>query len=139
MEGSAAIREWVLENGSNGSATATFTVDGNLRLRLADRHSEHVACAGFDPVLSAGEIGLEVYGAGVEVTSISNQSTGFCPEPSSWAAVAECLERIGLEHPGGFTAAFDFRLCSECGARNLIKEGWFECPCGAELPRRWNF
>ena len=139
VKGCADIRVWVLENGSNGSATATFTVDSSLGLRLADRHSEHVACAGFRPVLSAGEIVIEVQGSDVEVTSISNQSTGFCPEPSSWAAVSECLERIGLEHPGEFTAVFDFRLCGECGARNLIKDEWFECPCGAELPKHWNF
>lgn len=39
-----------------GLIPATFVVDSEGHLRVADRHSEHIACAGGEPVLSAGEI-----------------------------------------------------------------------------------
>jgi transposase len=40
---------------------------------------------------------------------------GYCPELSSWPAVATACEQVGLEHPGEFTAAFEFRRCVICG------------------------
>ena len=36
--------------------TYTFVVDEFATLRIADRSSEHIACAGFRPVMAAGEL-----------------------------------------------------------------------------------
>lgn len=137
------VRAW-LRGGSaqvdaDGWVTATFTVSLAHQFTIADRRSEHVACAGGGPVLAAGEVTFEV-GEHVEVVDISNQSTGFCPEPACWEATRVALERAHIAHPGDFTRAFTFRLCPACGQRNLVKEQWFECAlCSADLPRAWNF
>lgn len=118
----------------------TFVVDGAGVLRVADRRTEHVACAGGEDVLSAGELTVGRGPAGAEVTAISNQSTGYCPEPESWLAVAAALDRARIPHPGGFTFEATFRLCPGCANRNLVKDGWFWCDlCGAALPAAWNF
>lgn len=115
--------------------TYVVTLDGVLR--VADRRSEHVACAGGEAVLAAGELTATREGAVIEA---SNQSTGYCPEPECWPALGDALERAGIEHPGGFTRELVFRRCPACRERNLVKDGWFECSlCGAELPERWNF
>ena len=118
----------------------TFVVDLEGAMRLAPRRSEHVACAGGKPVLSAGEISFERGPDGLEVIAATNQSTGYCPEPSSWPAVAAALDRIGVPHPGRFTDEFTFRRCPGCGERNLVRDGDFICAvCNAELPAAWNF
>jgi hypothetical protein len=71
---------------------------------------------------------------------VSNQSTGYCPEPASWPAVARALDAAGIAHPGRFTVAVIFRRCDACGERNLVKDDWFECAiCGAPLASEWNF
>jgi hypothetical protein len=118
----------------------TFVVDADGNLRIADRHSEHVACAGGGPVRSAGELFLRRAGDSVEVAEASNQSTGYCPEPESWPAVAAALDAAGIGHPGCFTTAILFRRCPGCGERSIVKDAWFVCPlCGADLPAAWNF
>ena len=118
----------------------TFVVDAEGTLRVADRRSEHVACAGGGDVLAPGELTAVRDGATVRVTDISNQSTGYCPEPASWTAVARALDDAGIAHPGGFTCEVTFRRCPKCGERNLVKDDWFECAlCSEELPRAWNF
>ena len=118
----------------------TFVVDATGVLRLAARRSEHVACAGGRPVLSAGEITFEHGRAGWAVTAVTNQSTGYCPEPESWPAVARVLDRLGVPHPGCFTSEFTFRRCPGCGERNVVREDDFTCAiCDAELPAQWNF
>jgi hypothetical protein len=123
-----------------GSFAATFVVDEQGNLVVADRRSEHVACSGGRPVLSAGEMFFSVTDAGVEVVGVSNQSTGFCPEPESWPAVAAALDRIGLAHPGQFTQEVFFRRCPACSQRNIVKDRWFVCGvCGADLTPDWNF
>jgi hypothetical protein len=123
-----------------GLVAATFVIDERGNLLLADRRSEHVACAGGGPVLSAGELFFLTAGDRIEVVEVSNQSTGYCPEPESWPAVAAALDRIGVPHPGRFTVEIVFRRCPKCGERNVVKDGWFACgSCGAELPREWNF
>ncbi|MEZ4335461.1 MAG: SpoIIE family protein phosphatase [Sandaracinaceae bacterium] len=130
------LRAAVRALGGGSSIVVTFVVDGSGTLRVADRSSEHVACAAGGPVLSAGELECTEDG---EVVEASNQSTGFCPEPGCWAALDEALRDAGIEHPGGFTAAFDFRRCA-CGARALVKDEVYEClECGADLPRAWTF
>ena len=118
----------------------TFVIDLDGTLRLAPRRSEHVACAGGEPVLSAGEISFGRGPGGWEVTSVTNQSTRYCPEVASWPAVARALDRIGVPHPGRFTDEFTFRRCPQCGERNLVRDGDFTCAiCDAELPASWNF
>jgi hypothetical protein len=140
----ADFKEWVRsteqEPDSRGTVAVTFVVDEEGFLRVADRRSEHVACSGGKSVLSAGEIFFRVTAGGVEVVEVSNQSTGFCPEPASWFAVAASLDRVGIPHPGRFTQEVTFRRCTACGERNVVKDGWFVCGvCGADLPPDWNF
>jgi hypothetical protein len=124
----------------DGVIVVTFVVDEQNNLRVADRGSEHIACSGGQPVLSAGEMFLAHIDKGWRVEEVSNQSTGFCPEPESWPVVAEALDRIGIPHPGRFTLEVIFRLCRACGERNIVKDGWFVCGlCGEDLPATWNF
>lgn len=113
----------------------TYVVDPAGTLRLAPRRSEHVACAGGGEVLGAGEIAFADERGGWVVTGVSNQSTGYCPGPDSWPAVADALDRAGVEHPEGFTEVVVFRRCLDCGERNLVRDEDYVCAlCGAELP-----
>jgi hypothetical protein len=122
------------------AGTMTFIVSTDGTLRVADRHTEHVSCAKGQDVLSAGELEAVAEGRAVRILQISNQSTGYCPEPESWSAVAAALDKAGILHPNAFTFAAVFRRCPQCGQRNLVKDNWYECGvCGAELPREWNF
>jgi hypothetical protein len=133
----ADLLSWLRET---NQLSATFVIDEQETLRIADRHSEHVACAAGGPVLSAGEMFFRVEGDSVEVSEVSNQSTGFCPEPEYWPVVKSVLDRLGIAHPGRFTLAVVFRRCPGCGERNIVKDGWFVCGvCGADLPAEWNF
>ena len=119
---------------------ATFTVDEKNRLRIAHRRSEHVACSGRSPVLSAGEIAFTIVKDVVEVTWVTNQSTGYCPEPKSWPAVKFALLNAGIDPPDEFTWNFDFRRCEQCQTINVVKANLFECEvCGSELSQEWNF
>lgn len=121
--------------------TATFIINEQQELVISDRHSEHVVCAGGRKVLSVGEItfafGFE--GEEIYVSEISNQSTGYCPKPSSWEAVEIALKKIGVRHPAFFTKAYKFRFCENCQTINLIKEETYECAvCEGELELEWN-
>ena len=125
---------------TTGIVFATFIIDTNEDLWIADRRSEHVACADGQDVLAAGEIAFERSGTRVEVLEITNQSTGYCPEPGSWAVVDAVLKRLGIAHPAGFQPEFEFRRCDGCGTTSVIKDGAFECAvCGAALSLEWNF
>jgi hypothetical protein len=133
---------WLRAQGASGgrSVTATFVIDQAGVLRLADRHSEHVVCAGGGPVRSAGELTFALADEKARLVAASNQSTGFCPEPESWIEVQASLDRLGLPHPGGFTDTFQFRRCPACRQINLVKDEVLRCDtCDAELPRVWNF
>jgi hypothetical protein len=121
------------------SEAVTFVVDDSGVLRVAPRRSEHVACAGGGEVLAAGELTATRDADAVVVSEISNQSTGYCPEPESWAAVARALDEAGIAHPDGYTFEVVFRRCPRCGERNLVKNAWFVCACDHELPADWNF
>ncbi|MFG3254119.1 hypothetical protein [Streptomyces sp. NPDC048172] len=120
----------------------TFVVGTEGTLRLAPRRSEHVACAGGEPVLGAGEIAFareEGRRSRWTVSEVSNQSTGYCPDVSTWHAVAAALDRAGLGRPDGFTHEVVFRRCPDCKERAIVREGDFVCVfCGADLPRTWN-
>lgn len=118
---------------------ATFVVDSEEQLWVAERGSEHIACADGGPVLAAGELFLFVDETTIRVQEVSNQSTGFCPEPECWAVIARVLDKIGVERPNELTHAFVFRKCPACGIINLVKDDVLECVCGAALPIEWNF
>lgn len=132
------VRAWTQDSRDDFDRTrrliVTFVVDADGALRVADRRSEHVACAGGEPVLAAGEMTLRMSHAGVEAEEVSNQSTGYCPEPTSWPAVERALSTAGIKGPDGYTRRFVFRRCGECDQINLIKDGIYECDvCGAPL------
>lgn len=135
------VRAWVRSSGQelcDGCVIATFVVDAAGTLLVADRRSEHVACAGGRHVRSAGEITFDI-GRAVAVAAVSNQSTGYCPEPESWPAVEAALVAAGLEPPAGFALACVFRRCDGCASLTLIKDGVFECGiCGGGLPAGYN-
>ncbi|UOD29400.1 hypothetical protein INH39_29005 [Massilia violaceinigra] len=139
----AALMQWLKDDrqhaDGDGHVIATFVVDRHGTLRVADRCSEHVACAGGQPVLSAGEITFQVGRHEVQIHAVTNQSTGYCPEPASWPQVAAAIGKAGLPAPAGFHVNFLFRKCSQCHALNLIKENVFVCAmCDARLPAEWN-
>jgi len=115
-----------------GEPILTFVVTPDGALRVAPRRSEHVACAGGQDVLAAGE--LFVSPATGAVTGASNLSTGYCPAPACWAALAAALDHAGIAHPATWTHAFEFRRCDACGERNLIKDDHYVCAiCDADL------
>ncbi|MER7689857.1 hypothetical protein [Streptomyces sp. NPDC097610] len=117
----------------------TFVVDASGNLRLAPRRSEHVVCAGGGPVHSAGEVSFRKESGRWTVDEVSNQSTGYCPDVSSWPAVAEALDRAGISRPASFTHAVVFRRCASCGQLNIVREEHFVCVfCDAALPADWN-
>jgi len=120
--------------------TTTFIVDAGGLLWIADRHSEHIACARGGSVQAAGE--MTFTGANQRILEIeaSNLSTGYCPKPECWGAVEQALKICELPHGDALATAYDFRRCVDCGMRNLVKDSCFECSvCGGELPLQWNF
>lgn len=124
----------------NTFLTTTFVIDEFGLLKISDRHSEHVACASGRKVLSAGEMTFGYATRDCFIENITNQSTGYCPEPNSWPAVQSALDQIGITYPSHFDPAFCFRLCYNCKQTNLVKDNWFVCGvCNTELPKIWNF
>lgn len=117
----------------------TFVISREGVLKLAVRRSEHVACAGRQDVLSAGEIGfLREKGSWV-VDTISNHSRGYCPEPESWPVVESVLSGLDIGFPDYWTTVFHFRQCEQCGQVSILKEYDPFCPfCEIELPSKWN-
>ena len=133
------VRQTQQQPDASQTVTATFVVDEEGVLRIADRRSEHVACAGGKPVLSAGEMAFRISPAPLRVSWVTNQSTGYCPEPESWPAVQAALGRAGIPAPDGFSQEFIFRHCPACRAINIVKDDQFECGvCATPLPREWN-
>ncbi len=90
-------------------------------------------------VLSAGEIGFVREADWWAVGEVSNQSTGYCPDVTSWPAVALALDHVGLRRPYGFTHEVVFRRCPDCQEYNIVREDDFVCVfCGSDLPETWN-
>ena len=114
----------------------TFVVDLQGQLRLAPRRSEHVACADGEDVLAAGEIRLGDRASGWRVEEVSNHSTGYCPGPESWPAVAAALAQAGMTAPDCFTHVVIFRRCPSCGQINIVRDEHYICAvCDFELSR----
>ncbi|GGW59200.1 hypothetical protein GCM10010503_40480 [Streptomyces lucensis JCM 4490] len=117
----------------------TFVVGTDGVLRLAPRRSEHVDCADAAMVLGAGEISFTREAGGWTVDEVSNHSTGYCPDVSSWSEVARALDSVELERPTGFTHEVVFRRCPDCQEHNVVREEDFVCVfCGSDLPEEWN-
>ena len=138
------IDNWIEETkqqpDSWGLIAATFVIDYEGYLRIADRHSEHIACACGREVGSAGEVFFQKSKNGLEVAEITNQSTGFCPQPESWQHVVKALDLINISHPSSFSIEFIFRRCCACNQVNIVKDNLFFCSvCAAKLPQTWNF
>lgn len=134
----ADIRAWA-PRPLRGALELTYIVDTAGNLWLSDRRTEHVACARGGQVLGAGELALEIGRARITVASVTNQSTGYCPEPDCWPAVREALSRAGLGPPAAFTHAFRYRRCTTCRGINILKDAMPDCPvCGTALPLAWN-
>jgi len=135
------LRRWLSDNREESEATgeifATYTVDRDGRLLLAPRRTEHVACASGGPVRAAGEM---AFNRDTQLLYVSNQSTGFCPEPESWPEVAASLKNVVPDLPSEFSRAFTFRRCPNCSQILVIKDDWYVCDvCDADVPRHWNF
>ncbi|WAS92603.1 hypothetical protein [Nannocystis punicea] len=141
IAGTADLERWLLAHPEAEAEGATYVVDLEGRLRLAARRSEHIDCAGGCSVLAAGEIRFaRAADRRFVVREVSNQSTGYCPDPDCWPAVGRALAAAGIDAPRSFTRAFVFRRCPACAQINLVKDEWFVCAaCDAELPRAWNF
>jgi hypothetical protein len=133
-----ALRAWLAASPEARRDAATFVVDVEGVLRLAPRRSEHVACAGGGDVLAAGEIAFTPDAASVRWCS--NQSSGYCPEPASFAALARALGAMGVAAPEGYDLACEWRRCAVCAQINLVKDAVLTCgACDAALPEVWNF
>lgn len=131
------IVEWLRSQDTDEHGWATYVVNSQGTLVVAPRRSEHVACAGGEAVLAAGEVLFESDGT---VSSITNNSTGYCPAETCWSAVSLALDAASLPRPEAFTFVAVFRRCPHCGERNLVKDDWFVCAmCDADLPCEWNF
>src|SRR5262249_60577502 len=83
------------------------------------------------PVLSAGELFFLTASGRVEVIEASNQSTGYCPEPESWPAVAAALDRAGIAHPAAGAANAN---CYSHSGRTSAPPG--DLKSGFLVPRR---
>lgn len=141
---SLSVSRWLTQTphpkNPDNSITLTFIVDTDWNLWVNYRHSEHILCADGGDVLSAGEMTVDLNNDHVDIVAITNQSTGYCPEPESYPAVKLALSKTDIPHPPHFTTAYDFRLCDVCGTTNLIKDDWFVCGvCDRDLSLTWNY
>lgn len=61
------VLDWISDTNQEldgmNQVTVTFIINIEGQLLIADRHSEHVACAGGKEVLSAGEMTFEIDGS----------------------------------------------------------------------------
>lgn len=120
------------------SRITTFIIDEHKNLWIADRHCEHVACARGKAVFAAGEMTFSLDAA--QVLFVTNQSTGYCPQPESWQVLSEVLAKTDMHYPEYFNKAFHFRRCTKCKQINIIKDNIYECAiCQAQLDTKWNF
>lgn len=89
--------------------------------------------------LSDGEISFVRGADRWTVSEVGNQSTGCCPDVTSWTEVSRALDAAELRRPSGFTHEVVFRLCPNCQEHNIVREDDFVCVlCGSDLPTAWN-
>ncbi len=147
IDSPTAIEQWIRESEQRpegGLVIATYVVDGNRAFRVADRHSEHVACAGGGPVLAAGEASFQRQKKEHIIVGLSNLSRGFCPEPDCVLAVVTALDRAHVSHPARLTEAYLFRRCQEvdCESGGEVQvvplDGRWCKACGSPLPEQRN-
>jgi hypothetical protein len=141
LDVAATLDSWLGRQGREERVEPfTFVIALDGMLRLGPRRSEHVALAGGQDVLAAGELRFAPAEAGRRVAEVTNQSTGYCPDPDCWPAVGAVLDRLGVLHPGEFTDKLVFRRCPTCGERNIVRDDDFTCAlCDCALPKLWNF
>ncbi|MFF9978965.1 hypothetical protein [Streptomyces erythrochromogenes] len=97
------------------------------------QHTARLGTGGGRGIRSSAESGAWAVG------EVSNQSTGYCPDVASWAAVADALDAVGIGHPGAYTHAVVFRRCPACREVAIVREDDFVCVfCDGPLPARWN-
>jgi hypothetical protein len=133
----ADVAEFARRERTFASEGASFIVDGAGTLHLAPRRSEHVGCASGRDVLAAGELSMALVRGRWTVTECSNQSTGYCPEPSCFEALAAALDALAIARPAAWTQALLIRRCDSCAQIQVIKEEVFECAvCGHPLAAR---
>ncbi|MFD7587073.1 hypothetical protein ACFV84_16855 [Kitasatospora sp. NPDC059811] len=90
-------------------------------------------------VLGAGEAGFREGSGRWLVDEVGNQSTDYCPDVSSWPAVAGALDQAGVVRPSGFTHEVLFRRCPSCRQLNIVREEDSVCVfCDEALPKGWN-
>jgi hypothetical protein len=136
----ADLLNWLSTHSLSPPVTLTFVVTVQGQLRVSPRHAEHVACARAEPVRAAGELELGLSAGLPSVLGITNQSTGYCPEPACFPEVVAALGRAGFRAPGALAHEFLFRRCPKCRGISIVKEDEFECAsCGGALPETWNF
>ena len=137
LSGFNALREWIRKTNEPEEIWATYVVSLDCNVLIAERQYEHVTCAGRQDVLGAGEVLLS---ADAEIMEISNYSTGYCPDVTSIHATQRAFARCCSTQFSGFSYAAEFRKCSDCGARNVVRDSWFFCAvCDSPLNSRWNF
>ena len=141
VDGPAVLQQWLAGLvGAEACEPVTFVIAPDGLLRVGPRRSEHVALAGGRDVLAAGEITFAPAATGWRVTEVTNQSTGYCPDPDCWPAVRSALDVLGIPHPADFTIKVIFRRCTTCGERNIVRDDDFTCAlCESSLPAQWNF
>ncbi|MEU5324449.1 hypothetical protein AB0G67_48235 [Streptomyces sp. NPDC021056] len=77
--------------------------------------------------LRAGEISFVREADRWTVSEVSNQSTGYCLDVTSWTEVSRALDAAELGRPSGFTHEVVFRLCPNCQEHNIVREDAFVC------------
>jgi hypothetical protein len=118
---------------------ATFIVDTDGAFWIADRGSEHFACARLESLLSAGEVFFTLFGSTPSIYRITNQSTVYCPEPDSWKSVEMALSKTGIEFPDGFEPPFEFRRFTGGRTLAIVRGEVLTClMCRTDLPRHCN-
>lgn len=143
VQGVEKLSCWMIEHRNEldieECIAATYVIDTDNQFWIADRSSEHVACAREGKVFAAGEVFFSGIDGVPYIDRITNQSTGYCPEPSSWKAVAQSLSKLVIDYPSEFDPAFEFRNCEKCDTLNVIKDEYYSCmSCYEDLSEVYN-
>jgi len=140
------IDDWIKtteqQSDDYGNIIATFVLMPDYTLRISDRHSEHVQCANRNPVLNAGEMTFAVNRQNKvqNIAQITNQSTGYCPSPTSWSKLEKALTPLNTAYPENFDPIYIFSYCVHCQCLKIIKDNYYFCTyCDNALPTDQEF